>query len=132
VDAEDIRELFEPVGRVTLRRMLGGQGVYLDGLIFALEADGAVFMKTDEVNRPRFEALGARPFTYLKQEKEAVLTSYWSLPDAAFDDVTILQELTHTSLAAAGRAALRKTSPPRRRVTAASGSARRGASRPAG
>ena len=38
VDAfrEWLRELLEPVGRVSVRRMFGGHGVYIDGLFVAI------------------------------------------------------------------------------------------------
>jgi DNA transformation protein and related proteins len=132
MDADGIREIFEPVGRVTLRRMFGGHGVYLDGLIFALESDGVLFLKTDETNRGLFESRGSRPFTYMKQGTEQLLTSYWSLPASAFDDSDELRELTRSSFAASQRALERKTKPRPGKPIAASGSAHRAASHPKG
>jgi DNA transformation protein and related proteins len=132
MDAEGIREIFEPVGRVSLRRMFGGHGVYLDGLIIALESDGTVFLKTDAVNRDMFQRRGSRPFTYVKQGTEQMLTSYWSLPASAFDDLDELRELTLSSFEASIRAQAAKAVPKPRKITAASGSGRRAASRRAG
>ncbi len=125
MNAEGIIELFEPVGRVALRRMFGGRGVYMNGLIFALEAGSGLFLKVDDINRPAFESRGSRPFTFAKRDGEAVLTSYWSLPDSAFDDPDELRFLTAGSLEAAKRAEARKggsakakrPSPRRRRVS---------------
>jgi DNA transformation protein and related proteins len=116
VDAEGIREIFEPVGRVTLRRMFGGHGVYLDGLIIALEFDGDMFMKTDDVNRGLYETRGSRPFSYIKQGAEQMITSYWSLPASAFDDADELRALTRSSLAASERAQERKVKPKGRKA----------------
>jgi DNA transformation protein len=105
MDADGIRELFEPIGRVQLRRMFGGHGIYLDGLIFALEADGMIWMKTDEINRPGFAAIGSRAFTYSKGKVEAQVTSYWLLPETAFEDPDELRALTRSAMGAAARTA---------------------------
>jgi DNA transformation protein len=47
MNAEALRELFRPFGEVVIRRMFGGAGVYADGLCFAIEQDGEVFLKVD-------------------------------------------------------------------------------------
>jgi DNA transformation protein and related proteins len=116
VDAEGLREVFEPVGRITLKRMFGGFGVYLDGLIVALEFDGDIFMKTDDVNRGLYESRGSRPFSYVKKGEEQMITSYWSLPASAFDNADELREMTRSSLAASERAMERKAKPKRRQA----------------
>ncbi len=38
----------------------------------------------DDQNRPKFEALGLKPFTFPMKGKEVAL-SYWSAPDSIFD-----------------------------------------------
>ena len=45
--ADSLKALFEPFGPVTVRRMFGGSGIYADGLCFAIEADGDVYIKAD-------------------------------------------------------------------------------------
>ncbi len=40
MDADSIRDLFQGIGPVQIRRMFGGQGIYRDGMMFALEAGG--------------------------------------------------------------------------------------------
>ena len=47
MSAEALKELFKPFGAVVVRRMFGGAGVYADGLCFAIEQDGEVFLKVD-------------------------------------------------------------------------------------
>ena len=47
MDAEALKALFAPFGSVTVKRMFGGSGIYAEGLCFAIEADGEVFLKTD-------------------------------------------------------------------------------------
>ncbi len=53
-----------PVGPVVARPMFGGHAFYLDGVVFALEADGEIWLKVDDRTRDRFAAAGSRPFVY--------------------------------------------------------------------
>jgi TfoX N-terminal domain len=46
--------LFEPFGSITVKRVFGGAGVYADGLCFAVESKGEVFLKTDALSRADF------------------------------------------------------------------------------
>ena len=62
MDAEAIRELFAGFGPVVVRRMFGGAGIYAEGTMFALVADGVIYLKADEpdrgcLHRRRFGAL---------------------------------------------------------------------------
>ncbi len=107
MDGEAIRELFEPAGRVTLRRMFGGHGVYADGVMFALEAYGAIWMKADALTAPAFDARGLKPFTYAKNGKPYEM-SYRELPASAFDDPDELREWVRLAREAAFRGATGK------------------------
>ncbi len=77
-------ELLEPLGRVTIRRMFGGAGLYIDGMIVALEIDGTLYLKTDERTRQTFADAGGVPFVYHGKGKP-VTTSYCTPPDDAMD-----------------------------------------------
>ncbi|HEY6735963.1 MAG TPA: TfoX/Sxy family protein, partial [Roseiarcus sp.] len=44
MDAEALKALFEPFGPVTVKRMFGGSGIYAEGLCFAIESGGEVFL----------------------------------------------------------------------------------------
>ncbi len=61
---DDIRELFEPTGPVSIRRMFGGHGIFRDGLMIAIAADDALWMKTDAECRDVFEGAGSVPFPF--------------------------------------------------------------------
>lgn len=50
------------VPNVTGRRMFGGYSLYSDGSIFALIAEDVLYFKTDESNRPDYEAAGMPAF----------------------------------------------------------------------
>jgi DNA transformation protein len=110
MDADGLKALFEPFGPVTVRRMFGGAGIYGDGLCFAIEADGEVFIKTDEVSRASFLTAGSAAFTYVAKGKSRP-TSYWSLPTAAHEDGDELRRWARMGLEAAQRAAAAKAKP---------------------
>ena len=42
-----VEEALEPMGRVSLRKMMGGATLYLDGIIFGIMVDGELWMKSD-------------------------------------------------------------------------------------
>jgi DNA transformation protein len=69
VDAEALKALFEPFGSVTVKRMFGGSGIYAEGLCFAIELKGEVFLKTDSLSRADFSAADSAPFTYVAKGK---------------------------------------------------------------
>jgi DNA transformation protein len=80
-----VQELLEAWGPVTARRMFGGHGLYHEGLMFAIVMDNRLYLKADDQNRPDFETLGLTPFTYPMKGRDVAL-SYWSAPDAIFDE----------------------------------------------
>ena len=120
MDAEALKALFEPFGSVTVKRMFGGWGIYAEGLCFAIEADGEVFLKTDALSRADFSAADSAPFTYVAKGKSRP-TSYWSLPAIAHDEADELRRWARTGLEAARRAAAARAKP--RKAKAARGKA---------
>jgi DNA transformation protein and related proteins len=76
-------DLLAPLGDVTARRLFGGHGFYKDGIVFAVEAYGRLFVKVDEENKARFVEAGCLPFTIENKDRRAVL-SYFEPPESAF------------------------------------------------
>ena len=71
-------ELFDPLGRITTRKMMGGLCLYAEGQIFAiLDHDGQIFMRAKNALAADLAGQGARQFGRM---------GYWSLPDTALDD----------------------------------------------
>lgn len=97
-----VQELLARWGTVTARRMFGGHGLYHEGLMFAIVMNQQLFLKADAHNRPEFEALGLKPFTYPMKGKEVAL-SYWSVPDAVFDDASEAVRWARSAWEAAAR-----------------------------
>ena len=99
---EHLRELLEPLGRIALRPMFGGHGVYCDGLFFAIVIDGRIHLKVDGESRGQFEAAGCAPFVY-QGKGEPITMSYWSVPEQAMDSSEDMRPWAQLALAAAGR-----------------------------
>ena len=58
MDDERIRELFDGLGPVSIRRMFSGKGIYHNGVIFALILRGELMLKGDDEIAAEYEAAG--------------------------------------------------------------------------
>lgn len=105
---DDIRELFSEFGSVHVRRMFGGAGIYADGVMFALEADGRIYLKAGEQNAAAFEQESCEPFTYIAAGGKRAVMSYRRMPDRLYDDPEELAQWARVALATAQRTALLK------------------------
>ena len=110
MNAEGLKALFEPFGAVEVKRMFGGAGVYADGVCFAIESGGEVFLKVDAASEPAFSAAGSSQFVYDARGK-AMTTSFWRLPSAAYDEPDELRRWAAFGLEAARRKAAEKAKP---------------------
>lgn len=107
MDADAIRDLFAALGTVRVRRMFGGQGVYLGDAMFALEASGELYLKADAETAAAFERAGSARFVYTKDGR-ATAIGYWRLPEPALDDPDEAARWGRLAVAAARRAAAAK------------------------
>jgi DNA transformation protein len=98
-------ERLAPLGPVRARSMFGGWGLSIDGLTFALVADG-LYLKADAVSRGRFEEAGLAPFRPFADRPTTM--SYYPMPDAALDDPAEFRDWAREGWEAALRAAARK------------------------
>jgi len=104
MDNNDIEDMFQSLGPVTIKRMFGGKGNYHMGRILALEVDDEILLKADDVSAAEFEAAGARRWAYEGKKGKAVNMPYWSIPDDAFDDPDIMAHWVGMAYQAALRA----------------------------
>jgi DNA transformation protein and related proteins len=111
MDAETIRELFREFGPVSVRRMFGGAGVFVDGIMIALVSREVVYLKADAETIPAFERENLAPFSYSTRDGERKLTSYWRLPDRLYDDGGELALWARAAHAVALRASARRQKP---------------------
>ena len=102
-----VMELFGPFGTVRTRRMFGGYGVYLDGLMFAIVSEDTLFLKADEMNRAEFEQAGCEMFGYARKGKRATL-NFFRAPEDAMDSAQLMLPWARTAYAAALRTNAKK------------------------
>lgn len=108
MDAEDVAELFQSAGAISIRRMFGGLGVYQAGDIIALVLDGEILLKGDDATAPVLEAAGSRRWTYERADGRRAKMPYWSLPEAALDDPDAMARWIALAIGAGRRAAAAK------------------------
>jgi len=102
-----VMELFGPFGTVTARRMFGGHGVYLDGLMFAIVSGDTLYLKADEMNRIEFERAGCEVFEYTRSGKRATI-NFFRAPEDAMESPELMLPWARTAYAAALRTNAKK------------------------
>ncbi len=92
-------ELFEGLGPLSSRKMMGGLSVYSDGTIFAiLNSDGSIWLKGAGDFADRIAAEGWKRWTYTRDNGKVTAMPYWRLPDAALDDPALACSLAWEAL----------------------------------
>ena len=82
-----VLELFEDLGGVSARAMMGGLSLYRDGQIFAIvTGEERIYLKAKGSLAEALAAEGAEQFAYTRKDGVTARMGYWSLPDAAVDD----------------------------------------------
>lgn len=102
-----VMELLGPFGTVRTRRMFGGYGVYLDGLMFAIVSQDTLYLKADEMNRVEFEQAGCESFGYARKGKRATL-NFFRTPEEAMESPELMLPWARTAYAAALRTNAKK------------------------
>ena len=102
-----VLELLGPFGTVGARRMFGGHGVYLDGLMFAIVSGDTLYLKADEMNRIEFEQAGCEIFGYARKSRRATL-GFFRAPEDALESPELMLPWARTAYAAALRANAKK------------------------
>lgn len=95
-DIEFVKELFDGLGPLTHRKMMGGATFYSDGQVFAiLSSGGEVYLKAKGDFADALEAEGSQIFSM-----DGKTMGYWTLPDAALDDPELACDWARRALAA--------------------------------
>ncbi|MBS9720327.1 TfoX/Sxy family protein [Tianweitania sp. BSSL-BM11] len=87
MDDDAIREIFDGLGNVEIRRMFGGKGIYHRGLIVGVLLHDEIMLKGDDEAGRFFEALDAQRWIYEnKRSMQPVKMPYWCLPADVLDE----------------------------------------------
>ncbi len=90
------------LGPVAARRMFGGFGIFLVGVMFGLIGFDELFFKVDDGNQSDYEHAGMGPFSY-QGRNGRISMSYWRVPEEIFEDPEQLSQWAEKALAAARR-----------------------------
>ena len=97
---EAVRDLFEHLGPITHRRMMGGASFYRNGTIFAMiGTDGVVRIKADGAFADRLAAEGSETFAMTRKDGSVATMGYWSLPPGTEDDPDAAGALAREAIA---------------------------------
>jgi DNA transformation protein len=86
-----VQEALEPLGPVTMRRMMGAAVLYLDGTIFAVLDDEAVWFKADADSAAIWDAAGCERFTFTGSDGKVEVMNYRRAPGDVYDDPEAMQ-----------------------------------------
>ncbi|MBO0662829.1 TfoX/Sxy family protein [Jiella sp. MQZ9-1] len=114
MDETFLRDLFQSLPDIAIRRMFGGQGIYSDGRIVAVVLRGTLYLKGDAAGEAAYEAAAMERWTYQRPGKAAVKMPYWRFPDDGYDDPDVAAAFIRVADAAARRAALSEKPKPTR------------------
>lgn len=109
-----VEEALEPMGRVSMRRMMGGATLYLEGTIFAIVAEELLWFKADAESDAAWDAAACARFTYDFGHGRTGTMNYRRAPDDVYDDADALRQWAALALEAGGRAPAKKPRPRRR------------------
>lgn len=100
-----VREALEPLGRVTMRPMMGGATLYLEGIVFAVLDEGELWFKADKESDAIWDAEGCERFTYSFKDGRTGSMNYRRAPAVAYDDAEAMQRWAKLAVEAGRRGA---------------------------
>ena len=106
-----LQEELAPLGYVTTRRMFGKTGLFCDGVMFAMVADKALYLRVDDQNRSIFEEAESAPALGYVKNGRTIDLAFWRVPDRLFDEHDELIAWSHAALGAAQRVAAKRRGP---------------------
>lgn len=102
-------DVFGEFPGITCKSMFGGSSFYKDGIIFACIADGVLYFKVDDINRPQYDVMGSKPFVYEHvNTKKITAMPYYELPESILEDRDQLKLWIDASVAASVRSKKKK------------------------
>jgi len=107
-----VEEALEPMGHLSLRRMMGGATLYLDGTIFAIMVDGELWFKADEESNPVWDEAGVTErFSVVFKDGTVDRMNYRRAPSDVYDDAEELRRWAALGIEAGARRVVKKRKP---------------------
>ena len=102
-----VQEALEPLGGVTMRKMMGGATLYLDGVVFAILLD-ELWLKSDSESDAAWDAEGCEKFRVTFRDGKVDVMNYRRAPLDVYDDPEAMQRWAALAVAAGRRGAAKK------------------------
>jgi len=102
-----VQEALEPLGTVTMRKMMGAAVLYLDGIIFAV-LDDQLWFKADLDSAAIWDEAGCGRFIFTGKDGRIETMDYRRAPEDVYDDAEALQRWARVAVEAGTRAAAKK------------------------
>ena len=103
-----VQEALEPMGRVTMRRMMGVATLYLDSTIFGVLNGEEVGFKADSETNDIWDREGCDRFTFHFKNKNTESINYRRAPLDVYDDPEAMRRWAALGVEAGLRSAARK------------------------
>lgn len=97
-----LEQLEQATRDIHARAMFGGVGIYAGGVFFALIANDILYFKVDDTTRPKYTALGMKPFRPYGEDGGEM--TYFEVPVSVLEDADALRPWVADALAVAARA----------------------------
>lgn len=108
-------ESLDPIGSVTMRKMMGGATLYVDGIIFAILDDGELWFKADGDSDPIWDEEGCEKFSFTFKDGRIDTMNYRRAPSDVYDDPDSMRRWADLAVGA-GRRGLAKRKPRKSKV----------------
>jgi DNA transformation protein len=103
-----VQEALESVGRVSMRKMMGGATLYLDGTIFAIMDEGELWFKADAETNAIWDAEGCERFSVTFKGGTVDTMNYRRAPTDVYDEPEAMQRWASLAVEAGLRSAAKK------------------------
>ena len=90
------------LGVVSTKRMFGGHGLFVNGLMFSIVVNDVVYLKGDEQSAGIYTDADCQRFTYMRKDKPVHL-NYYQAPDSSLDDSSELHHWATIAVASSER-----------------------------
>ena len=108
-----VEESLEPRGRVTMRKVMGGATLYLDGDVFGIMNEGELWFKADDETNAVWDEAGCDRFSVTFKDGRVDTMNYRRAPSDVYDEPDAMQHWARLAQEAGLRAAAKRK--PRRK-----------------
>ena len=103
-----VQEAMEPLGTVSMRKMMGGATLYLDGIIFAIIDGDELWFKADDETNAIWDEAGCERFSMTFKDGRVDTMNYRRAPTDVYDDPEEMQRWARLAVDAGVRGAAKK------------------------